>query len=198
MKNLYWAEKLMRPIPVLHKHAEQTMELAIRTAIIMSFDKRRVAYVGIAAFLHDLGKTTWPKELFYKTPVLPHEWDVIKDHTIQGEKIILSKWPNVSRDILRLVSQHHERPGGLGYPNGIYDPPLDVLVLAACDVYNAMVTKREYRNTIKEFAPEVALLEIAKFAPEQVVGALARAETLRKLEEAEEKQRSSFLQSMQF
>ncbi|WP_003542015.1 HD-GYP domain-containing protein [Desulfotomaculum nigrificans] len=163
---------MMKPIPILHQHAVKTMELAIKTAIAMDFDSEKVTYLGTAAFLHDLGKTTWPKELFYKTPIQPHEWSIIQTHTLQSEKIILKVWPDIPRDILRLVCQHHERPGGRGYPHGIYDPPLDSLVLAACDVYTAMVAKRDYR-TVKAFTPEVALSEIARFAPEQVVKALA-------------------------
>lgn len=174
MKDLYWAEKRMKPIPVLYQHAVETMELAIKTAVAMSFDRNTVSYLGIAAFLHDLGKTTWPKELFNKTPVLPHEWTIVQAHPLRGEQIILQEWPDVPRDILRLVRHHHERPGGRGYPDGIHDPPLDSLVLAACDVYTAMVAKRDYR-TLKAFAPEVALAEVARFAPEQVVDALARA-----------------------
>lgn len=193
MKDLYWAEEKMKPIPVLLQHSFQMMELAVKTAVAMSFDKNTVSYLGIAAFLHDLGKTTWPKELFNKTPVLPHEWTIVQAHPLWGEQIILQKWPDVPQDILRLVLQHHERPGGRGYPYGIYEPALDVLVLAACDVYTAMVSKRDYR-TVKAFTPEVALAEVARFAPEQVVEALARAVRISKLEE--EKQSVQLLQRL--
>lgn len=186
LKDLYWdwAEKMMQPIPVLHQHAFETMKLAVKTAIAMgmSYDSKKVVNIGIAAFLHDLGKTTWPKELFVKTPILPHEWDIIRTHPLQSEKIIKEKWPDVPHDVLRLVRQHHERPGGRGYPYGIYEPSIDVLVLAACDVYTAMVAKRDYR-TVKSFAPEVALAEVARFAPEQVVDALAKAAQIRRVED---------------
>ncbi|MEW6697276.1 MAG: HD-GYP domain-containing protein [Bacillota bacterium] len=167
---------MMKPIPVLHQHAVQTMELAIQTAIVLSFDSKTVTNIGLAAYLHDLGKITWPQELFFKTPVSPQEWEIIQAHTLQSEKIILKEWPEVPGDIMRLVRQHHERPGGRGYPYGIYDPPFDALVLAACDVYSAMVSKRDYR-TVKagKFDPEVAIAEIARFAPEQVVEALAKS-----------------------
>jgi len=182
LKDLYWAEKKMKPIPVLYQHAVQTMELTIKTAVAMSFDRNTVSYLGIAAFLHDMGKTSWPKELFSKTPVLPHEWTIIQAHPLRGEQIILQEWPDVPQDIWRMVLQHHERPGGRGYPHGIYNPPLDTMVLAACDVYTAMVAKRDYR-TVKAFTPEVALAEIARFAPEQVVEALARAAQISKPKE---------------
>lgn len=163
---------MMQAIPILYQHVYQSMELTVKTAIAMSFDSKTISNIGIAAFLHDLGKTTWPKELFYKTPVLPHEWDIIQAHPLQSEKIILENWPDVPRDILRLVRQHHERPGGRGYPDGIYEPPMDTMVLAACDVYTAMVSKRDYRG-VKAFSREVALAEITRFAPGQVVDALA-------------------------
>lgn len=163
---------MMKPIPILYQHAVQTMDLAIKTAIAMSFNSNMIASIGTAAFLHDLGKTTWPKELFYKKPIQAQEWSIIQAHTLQSEKIILEAWPDVPQDILRLVLQHHERPGGRGYPDGIYEPPMDTMVLAACDVYTAMVSKRDYRS-VKAFSREVALAEITRFAPEQVVDALA-------------------------
>ncbi len=36
MKDLYWAEKKIKPIPVLYQHAVKTMELAIKTAVTLS------------------------------------------------------------------------------------------------------------------------------------------------------------------
>jgi HD-GYP domain-containing protein (c-di-GMP phosphodiesterase class II) len=58
--------------------------------------------------------------------------------------------------VRRLVSDHHERLDGTGYPRGLEcgDLPIETRILAACDVYDALVSDRVYRAA---WAPERAL-----------------------------------------
>jgi HD-GYP domain-containing protein (c-di-GMP phosphodiesterase class II) len=58
--------------------------------------------------------------------------------------------------VRRLVSDHHERLDGTGYPRGLQgcDLPVETRVLAACDVYDALVSDRVYRTA---WTPERAL-----------------------------------------
>lgn len=69
---------------------------------------------------------------------------------------------------------HHERPGGSGYPDALAEPGAEILLLAACDAYDAMTSDRAYRPG-GALPVEAALLEVARFAPARVVAALAGA-----------------------
>lgn len=174
MNTLQWAKAQMRPMPHLLDHAKEVTDLAIAVANQIQLDSNIVSAIGTAAFLHDLGKLTWPKELFHKYPLSAVEWAIIHAHPIQSINMLEQNHVVVPFQIKRLILEHHERPGGRGYPNKIMEPGLETLVIAACDVYSAMISKRDYRP-VKAFEPSVAIAEVSRFAPEIVVNALKEA-----------------------
>ncbi|MGB9792589.1 MAG: HD-GYP domain-containing protein [Thermacetogeniaceae bacterium] len=125
-----------------------------------------------AALLHDIGKAVWPQD-WHEKPLYQlgaTALTVMRAHPIQGANTLLEA--GIPPEVARLVKQHHERPGGKGYPLGV-DPPFDSVLLAACDVFCACLEKRPYKQ--KECTLEEALRAVAKFAPGQVVKALATA-----------------------
>ncbi|BAF58326.1 hypothetical protein PTH_0145 [Pelotomaculum thermopropionicum SI] len=69
---------------------------------------------------------------------------------------------------------HHERPGGKGYPDGLVKPSLELLIVAACDTYDAITRDKEY-PTGEALPGRFALEQVARFAPVRVVDALAKA-----------------------
>jgi HD-GYP domain-containing protein (c-di-GMP phosphodiesterase class II) len=77
--------------------------------------------------------------------------------------------------VRRLVSDHHERLDGTGYPRGRQgcDLPIETRILAVCDVYDALVSDRVYRTA---WTPERALALLHEEAgyDQQVVKALER------------------------
>ncbi|ACV63279.1 metal dependent phosphohydrolase [Desulfofarcimen acetoxidans DSM 771] len=172
MNILQWAREQMCLMPYLLEHSEEVMNLSIAVSSRVGLDSNTVNTIGTAAFLHDLGKLTWPKELFHKYPLNALEWTITHDHPIQSVNMLERSFLVPFR-VKRLILEHHERPGGRGYPNKIMEPGLETLIIAACDVYSAMVSKREYRP-VKTFEPLVALAEVSRFAPEKVVNALKK------------------------
>jgi HD-GYP domain-containing protein (c-di-GMP phosphodiesterase class II) len=52
--------------------------------------------------------------------------------------------------VRRLVRSHHERLDGRGYPDGSTSQELDVRILTVCDVYDALVSDRVYRDAMAE------------------------------------------------
>jgi putative two-component system response regulator len=56
-----------------------------------------------------------------------------------------------SKQVARLVLDHHERLDGTGYPRGLGAPDLDIetRILAVCDVFDALLSKRVYRDAWK-------------------------------------------------
>jgi len=126
-----------------------------------------------AAAVHDIGKSTWEPTWFTspRTMISKSDWLIMKAHPVIGARI-LRESGQYSESVIRIVEQHHERPGGRGYPRKI-EPDLSVLILATCDTYAACVESREYRK--RNFSQEEALTEVAKFVPMEIVQALCNA-----------------------
>jgi HD-GYP domain-containing protein (c-di-GMP phosphodiesterase class II) len=103
------------------------------------------------------------------------EFDAIKRHPADGRKLLdeLGGFPEVVRG---LVSDHHERLDGSGYPRGLEadELNLETRILAVCDVYDALVSDRVYRAA---WTPERAfgLLEEEAHAYDQTVVAALRS-----------------------
>jgi len=127
-----------------------------------------------AAYLHDLGKTMWPESLFTKYPLEPLDWGLIKAHPLSGENMAVEIWPEVPLMVRALIKGHHERPGGRGYPDGLEEPGIEILLLAACDEFDNMTNERPYMPG-RKLPKKDALMEVSRFFPAQAVAALAIA-----------------------
>ena len=123
-----------------------------------------------------------PLEILNKPGKLTdEEFDAIKRHPGDGRKLLdeLGGFPDAVRG---LVSDHHERLDGSGYPRGLSadDLNIETRILAVCDVYDALVSDRVYRAA---WTPERAfgLLEEESHAYDPtVVAALRRASAARR------------------
>lgn len=111
-----------------------------------------------AAHLHDIGKIGIPDMLLNKPARLtPEEYSVIKEHTVIGAEILknISLIPHVAE----VARSHHEHYDGTGYPDGLAGEniPLSARIVAIADCYDAMNSKRIYRNALP---PEKIFKEI--------------------------------------
>ena len=110
--------------------------------------------------LHDIGKITIPDSVLTKPGRLTvEEYDVIKTHAKAGADMIRDNMSQmVSEDFLKvacdMAQYHHEKWNGKGYPEGLKgeEIPLTARILAVTDVYDALVSKRQYKEgmTIEE------------------------------------------------
>lgn len=107
-----------------------------------------------AATLHDIGKIKIPDAILNKPGKLTdEEYDIIKTHTTEGAKLIDmcensfddKEYLNIARQI---ILSHHERIDGKGYPNHLKDDeiPFPARVMAVADVYDALTSKRVYKE----------------------------------------------------
>ena len=130
----------------LGAHISQVAHLSIATARWLRLPEHEVTQIGHAAQLHDIGKTAVPDSILDKPgPLNQDEWNFIRRHTLIGERII-SAAPALSHTAT-LVRSTHERVDGHGYPDGLQAAqiPLGSKVIAVCDAYDAMTTRRAYR-----------------------------------------------------
>ncbi len=104
--------------------------------------------------MHDLGKVSIDSGILNKPARLtPEEFAVMKTHsTISGQmvKILLEgvEEESLVRTAYRLARHHHERWDGKGYPDGLVGEmiPLEARIMAVADVYDALVSKRVYKE----------------------------------------------------
>lgn len=115
----------------------------------IGLDNARTELIYLSAPMHDIGKIGTPDAILQKPGSLtPQEWDVIRKHPSQGADII-GNHHSLLLQTARIVSlTHHERFDGSGYPNGIkgYDIPLAGRIVAIADVFDALTSKRPYKD----------------------------------------------------
>jgi putative nucleotidyltransferase with HDIG domain len=100
----------------------------------------------VSGDLHDIGKISTPDSVLLKPGRLTaEEYDIIKQHTVDGANLI--RQFGIEGAILDGVLYHHERMDGSGYPAGLKgeDIPLVARILAIADTFDAMTTTRSYR-----------------------------------------------------
>ncbi len=132
------------------EHCRGVVRLALEVAEALGLDAHRARNVEFGALLHDVGKIAVPKEIVNKPGKLdPREWEIIKTHTIEGQRM-LERVGGFMREVGEIVRSSHERWDGAGYPDGLRATaiPLEARIVSACDAFNAMTTTRSYRKAM--------------------------------------------------
>jgi DNA-binding CsgD family transcriptional regulator len=96
--------------------------------------------------VHDLGRVCVPSTIWEKKSSLtPDEWEQVRLHAYQGDRL-LARSPGLAA-LAATASLHHERCDGSGYHRGVdgRSLPLPARLLAAADVYHAMIEPRPHR-----------------------------------------------------
>ena len=129
-------------------HALNVSVLSMGLAEFIGLSAREVRAYGVAGMLHDLGKVRVPKDILTKPGKLtPDEWSLMRSHTVEGARLILQS--DQKLDVAALVAfEHHIMINGGGYPVLHYarDCHQASKLVHVCDVYDALRTRRPYRE----------------------------------------------------
>ncbi len=135
--------------PFTAEHSSRVRDYAVQIGQQMGIMGRRLTLLRRAAQLHDLGKLGVPNSILDKPgKPTPEEWAVIREHP-RNSFLILARIRGFDR-LAEIAGAHHERLDGNGYHRGIgaSELDLDMRILAAADVFDALSAKRPYRDAL--------------------------------------------------
>lgn len=128
-------------------HSKRVAQYAVHLAQWMQMDELFITNIYTVGMLHDLGKIGIPDEILLKPSKLNEiEYNLIKLHSTLSEKIIQKI--ELFEELLPAVRHHHENFNGSGYPDGLTgeDIPLMSRIISIVDVFDALTTRRIYRD----------------------------------------------------
>ena len=131
-------------------HSKRVAEiaLAIYDRLGLSDEQeRKNLYAG--CILHDIGKIAIPDEILKSTkyPLSKEDFEVIKTHPVAGYDIV--KDLSNLQDAIPIIRHHHEKLDGAGYPDGLTEKDLSILIQISTvsDIYDALTSDRSYRKS---------------------------------------------------
>jgi HD-GYP domain-containing protein (c-di-GMP phosphodiesterase class II) len=141
-------------------HSERVARIGLELGRQLRMTEDEQSDIYLAGLLHDIGKIGIRDAVLTKpTPLTAEELAHIKEHPMIGYRILADLTP--LRSLLPGVRNHHERWDGKGYPDGLAgeDIPLVARILAVADAYDAMMTRRPYRDGLSVAEVEKRLRE---------------------------------------
>ncbi|MFP4580451.1 MAG: HD-GYP domain-containing protein [Candidatus Sumerlaeia bacterium] len=162
--------------PETGAHLERTRKYCARLSELLS-EKPEYEYRITPGFiegifhlspLHDIGKVAVPDAILLKPGRLTmEEFEVMKGHAIKGAECLEGALQHSKLESLqlacRLVRNHHEKWDGSGYPDGLKGEaiPLEARIMALADVYDALLSKRVYKEAMSYKAVRLQIKESA-------------------------------------
>lgn len=132
-----------------YDHSKNVAYYSREIAVAMKLSRKECENLYIGGLLHDIGKIGVPENILNKPARLTNEeYDLIKQHPQMGYNILKHVTMFKDNSILDMVLYHHEKYDGTGYPQGLKgeDIPLVARIMAVADSFDAMTSKRIYRN----------------------------------------------------
>ena len=154
-----------------HLHSIQYFSRALARHLGLS--EREAQELADASMMHDVGKAHVPDAILKKPgPLDPEEWRLMRRHPAWGEHLLIE---NDDFELARQVARwHHEHWDGNGYPDGLAGEqiPFAARIVAVADVYDALISKRPYKEA---WPPESALAELQRIAGSHLDPRVVRA-----------------------
>jgi diguanylate cyclase (GGDEF)-like protein len=139
-------------------HSQTVARYAEATAHALGMSSERCERIRYAGVVHDVGKIGVPDAILCKPGALsPEEEAEMRKHPEIGARILAG---SELSDISAWVVAHHERPDGNGYPLGLNrdEIPLEALILAVADAYEAMTNDRPFRAAMPPVSAQNELI----------------------------------------
>ena len=150
-------------------HSRRVAQYAALVAKNLGWTDQEIENIKSCAYLHDIGKIGIPDQILNKPGQLTEdEFNLIKQHTIIGQDIL--KDITIIPHLGEVTRSHHEHYDGTGYPDGLKgnEIPIQARIITLADSYDAMNSKRIYRNALsfEQIKEEIEKNAGTQFDPE--------------------------------
>ena len=132
-------------------HSQRVADYSALIARELGWENTRIHHLHNAAYMHDVGMIGIPDSIVNKpTRLTEEEYAIIQRHTLIGADIL--KDITLIEHVAEVAHYHHERYDGTGYPEGLSgeEIPIEARIVAVADSYDAMNSKRIYRNALEK------------------------------------------------
>ena len=175
-QSLFYLSSLKTTDDITFTHSINVAVISLLLGQNQYLPREMLLKLGIGALLHDVGKTRIPLEILNKPDKLtPEEYESAKEHTLLGYQLLNRETTGLSPLSTNVALAHHERLDGSGYPRQIKGDEIHLFskIVAVADVWDALISKRQYREEWSPFEAAEYLREGAGtlFHPE-IVGHL--------------------------
>lgn len=136
-----------------HTHSINVSIYTLSLGHFLGIEGEDLETLGMAAMLHDIGKSKVDYDIINKNGRLTEmEFESMKRHPGAGHAIAL-KLGITDERILTGIRHHHEKISGGGYPDGIKGSDISQFarIIGVCDVFDALTTKRSYKDPMSTF-----------------------------------------------
>ncbi len=138
-------------------HSINVCILSVSLGASLGLDADSLKSLGLSALLYDLGKVRIPEDILNKQgPLTNDEWQIVKSHASEGADL-LKRIQLIDQMPMIVALEHHQRHDMQGYPiepDTQQEQHLFSKIVALCDAYDAMTTRRPFRREIR---PDKAL-----------------------------------------
>ena len=144
------------------RHLERIGYLAERLALAAGASRGEAKLIRRASALHDVGKIAIPDQVLLKTgPFDPADRALMSSHTTRGASMLAGSSTSLVQMAEIIALTHHEHWDGSGYPAGLAkeEIPLPGRICAICDVFDALISRRSYKEA---WPLEAALVEVER------------------------------------
>ena len=135
--------------PYTKGHSDRVAEYSVLIGKSLNLSEEELKNLKIGGLFHDIGKIGVPDSILLKESRLDdEEYSQIKNHPLIGVHILSNA--TIFQDIIPIVKHHHERFDGKGYPSQLSgkDIPYLARIVSIADSFDAMTSKRTYRNAL--------------------------------------------------
>ena len=152
-----------------YTHILMVFALSVLLAKDLISDRKKLIQQISVGPTHDIGKACVPLHILKKTtPLTRNERDILRQHSVTGYVLLCHYLHDKQSLAAKVARDHHERRDGSGYLRGIHLNNRMIEVIAACDVYDALISTRPYRSG--SYDNRTALEEITRMAEENKIG----------------------------